>query len=309
MTRLRVEEAAERLHYIVSPSAASLASGRTRTIGLLTPSVNKWFFANAIDGAERALRAVGFDALLYTFNVDEDLRRPVVDPDVLRRRVDGVLVAGLPLSQEEAASLEALGVPLAFVGTGRDAHVTVRVDDDAVGRCAMAHLIGLGHRRVGHMTGVEDGDHFWSPTAVRRAAWAAALGEAGVVVEERWVAVGDYDLAGGRRAAHRLLDDDPTLTAFFAASDEMAMGAVLAARDRGLRIPEDLSIVGVDGHDLDELVQLTSVVQDPGAQGAAAARLLLGLIAAGQRWPHHGGPVLHPFRLVERGSTAPPRPY
>lgn len=311
VTRDRIQSVARELGYVASPSAASLASGRTRTIGLLTPWVDRWFYAHAIDGAERALREVGFDALLYTFDLSRDQSRPRVDPSVLRRRVDGILVVGMPLSREEVASLESLDLPLAFVGTGRHDHVTVRLDDDAAGRCATEHLLGLGHRRIGHITGPVGVEHSWSPPVARHAAWRVALEDACVAAEPGWAVDGAFDVNGGREAAHRLLDTHPEITALFAASDEMAMGAVLAARERGLDVPGELSVIGIDGHDLGELVGLTTVAQDPARQGAEAARLLLADIAL---WATPGADrvsgalqVLHATHLVTRSSTAPPR--
>jgi LacI family repressor for deo operon, udp, cdd, tsx, nupC, and nupG len=302
-TRRRVKEAAALLGYVASPSAASLASGRTRTIGLLTPWVNHWFFSNVIEGAERALRSQGFDALLYTFELSRHAPRRQVDPDVLRRRVDGVLVVGLPLDPGEIDALQSLGHPMIFIGSGVDGRVTVRLDDLATGREATEHLLALGHRRIGHVTGSPDDVTPMSPPVARREGWARALSAAGIDPDPRWEVHGHFDVEGGRESAHVLLGRCPGLTAVFAASDEMAMGVMLAARDLGLRVPQDLSVIGIDGHDLGELVGLTTMVQPALEQGATAATLLLGMIA--------GGPppatVVYPTTLLERWSTSSPR--
>lgn len=303
-TRERVRLAALRLGYVATPSAASLASGRMRTIGLLTPWVNRWFFANVIDGAERTLREVGFDALLYTFDITREEPRRAVDPGVLRRRVDATLVVGLPLRDGEVQALESLGRPLGFVGTGREDHLTVRLDDHAAGVQATQHLVDLGHRAIGHVSGTPDERQSWSPAGARRAGWVEVLTGSGSPPHPGWEVNGNFDVPGGRASTHTLLDAHPEITAVFAASDEMAMGAILAARDRGLRVPEDLSVIGIDGHDLGELVGLTTVSQDAFAQGAQATALLLELIAGGQT-PMQ---VIHPTRMVTRGSTGPRRP-
>ncbi|MBD5785911.1 LacI family DNA-binding transcriptional regulator [Cellulosimicrobium terreum] len=301
-TRLRVLAEAARLGYVPTPSAASLATGRTRTIGLLTPWVNRWFFANVIEGAERALRDLGYDVLLYTFDVRSAGDRRRVDPSVLRHRVDGTLVVGLPLDDSEVRSLVDLGRPLAFVGSGPADQVTVRLDDVATGRTATRHLLDLGHRVVGHVAGVPDLVSSWSPPVGRSEGYAQALAEAGLDYDPALEVNGDFDVEGGRRSTAALLDARPDVTAVFASSDEMAMGAILAARDRGLRVPEDLSVVGVDGHDLGELVGLTTIAQDAYQQGADAALLLMEMIG--------GAPVpaslTYPTELVRRASTAPP---
>jgi LacI family transcriptional regulator, repressor for deo operon, udp, cdd, tsx, nupC, and nupG len=302
-TRDRVLKVASELGYVPSPSASSLASGRTRTIGLLTPWVSHWFFANVIEGAERTLRAADFDALLYTFEVTGEGPRRRVDPSVLRRRVDGVLVVGLPLDGPEVADLAALGGPLVFVGSGPPGHITVRLDDEATARTAMEHLIGLGHRRIAHLTGDPADDAAFSPAVGRIAGWRAALEAAGLDAPPELEVHGHFDVRGARTAAARLLTEHPDVTAVFAASDEMAMGVVLAAGDVGRSVPADLSVVGIDGHDLGELVGLTTVAQDATYQGVTAASMLLELIAGGEV----PACVTFPTELLVRGSTGPAR--
>lgn len=296
-TRAKVRLVAEQLGYVPSRSASSLASGRTRTIGLLTPWVNQWFFANVIDGAERTLRASDFDALLYTFEVERGGPRRRVDPAVLRRRVDGILVVGLALDDAEVADLGALGQPMVFVGSGPPGTATVRVDDHRAAREATEHLLGLGHRRIAHLTVAPDGR--WSPAAERAAGWRAALRAAGVPASGSPEVHGHLDVPGARTAATRLLREQPDVTAVFAASDEVAMGVVLAAQDLGVRIPQDLSVIGVDGHHLGELVGLTTMAQDAADQGATAASMLLDLLT-GAVQPDE---VTFPTRLVVRRST------
>ncbi|HEY0189336.1 MAG TPA: LacI family DNA-binding transcriptional regulator [Cellulomonas sp.] len=301
-TRERVRRAADQLGYVASPSASSLASGRTRTIGLLSPWVAHWFFAQVIEGAERALRAEGFDALLYTFEVSRDLRRHRLDPDVLRRRVDGVLVVGLPMETPEVETLEALGYPIVFVGAGAPGRVTVGVDDVGTARQAVAHLAGLGHRVVAHLTGGADDTLPWSPAVRRAAGWRSEVRARGLDDAEGLVAHGYFDVAGGRASMHTLLDRRPDVTGVFAASDEIAMGAILAIRDRGLRVPEDVSVIGVDGHDMAEHLGLTTMAQNTHEQGMTAASMLLEMIT-GAPVPQE---VVFPTQLVQRSSTAPP---
>ncbi|HEY0119304.1 MAG TPA: LacI family DNA-binding transcriptional regulator [Cellulomonas sp.] len=310
-TRQRVLRAAADLGYVASPSAASLASGRTRTIGLLTPWVTRWFFSNVIEGAERRLRARDFDVLLSIFR-DDDESGLRFDPDALRRRVDGVLVVGMPLRGPELAALEALERPLVFIGPGARGHVTVGIDDVAAARTATAHLVGLGHRRIAHLTGSVRDDAPSSPAVRRTEGWQLALADAGfepdpgllqhVDAESGLLHTGHFGLEGGRHSLHQLLDRRPDVTAVFAASDEIAMGVLLGARERRLRVPDDLSVAGVDGHELSGLLGLTTVVQDALAQGSEAAELVLRL-AAGETVR---GEWLHPTRLVVRGSTAAP---
>lgn len=303
-TRLRVVRIAEELGYVASPSAASLASGRTRAIGLISPWVSRWFFSNVIEGAERALRTQGFDVLLYTFEIDRRSGRHRVDPSVLQRRVDGVLVVGLPLEPDEVEALRRLGYPMVCVGWGGYGLTTVRLDDRRTAREATEHLLGLGHRRIGHITGRPDDVQPWSPPVDRAVGWREALRAEGIEPEPGLEVHGHFDTAGGRASVHRLLDQAPDVTAVFAASDEMAMGAILGLRDRGLRVPDDVSVIGVDGHDMGEVVGLTTMAQDADAQGAAAAQLVLDMI----RGLTPPAEIVYPTTLVRRSSTAPPPP-
>ena len=302
-TRDRVRAAAAELGYVASPSAASLASGRTHTIGLISPSINRWFFANVIDGAERTLRAQGFDVLLYTFDSPGENPRARVDSDVLRRRVDGILVVGLPLAADEVAALLRLGRPLVCIGWGGHGQVTVRLDDRATAAAATNHLIALGHRRIAHLTGAPDDVAPSSPPVERAAGWRDALTAAGIDVDPALERHGQFTVEGGRAAMRELIATAPDLTAVFAASDEMAMGAILALREAGLTVPADVSVIGVDGHDLGELVGLTTLAQPASEQGAAAARIVLAMIG-GLVPPQE---IIMSTEFVERTSTAPPR--
>lgn len=302
-TRARVREVADRLGYVPSPSAASLVTGRTRTIAVVCPWVNHWFFANVIEGAEMTLRAEGFDVLLHTFDAERARPRPPLEVSSLRRRVDGVLVLGVPLEEEEIQAVVALGQPVIFIGTAGEGTVTVRLDDVQTGRDATAHLLALGHRRIGHLMGEPEGPARWNPGVQRQEGWAQALRAAGVDPDPSWVEPGRFDMATGRRALHRLLDRHPDVTAVFAASDEMAMGAVIAARERGLQVGRDLSIIGVDGHDSCQVLGLSTMAQPAVEQGQVAATMLLDMMT-GAPVPQD---VVFTTTLVQRESTAPPR--
>jgi LacI family transcriptional regulator, repressor for deo operon, udp, cdd, tsx, nupC, and nupG len=252
-----------------------------------------------IEGAERALRTSDYDALLHTFEVYRGGPRRRVDPSLLRRRVDGILVVGLPLHDDEIADLAALELPMVFVGSGPPDRILVRLDDRLAAHTATEHLIRLGHARIAHLTG-DPGDVItWSPAEERVVGWRTTMEAAGLVADLE--VHGYFDVAGARETARRLLSEHPDVTAVFAASDEMAMGVVLAAADLGLAVPADISVIGIDGHDLGALIGLTTVAQDAAEQGVRAATMLLDLVA--------GGAVpqvtTFPTRLVVRSSTGP----
>jgi len=302
-TRERVLRAAAALDYYPSPSAAMLASGRTRTIGLLTPSVARWFHANVIEGAERALRSAGFDVLLYAFEVDASMSRDRVDPTVLRRRVDGVLVVGLPVVESELEALTGLGVPLVFIGAGPPGQVRVHMDDAGGAGVVVDELVRAGHRRIGQVLGSPARHVPWSP-AVERARGAGERLAAAGIPDAGPAEQGDFTVEGGQAAAARLLDRaGDEVTAIFAHSDEMAFGVLTELGARGIRVPDDVSVAGIDGHDLSDLVGLATASQDAAGQGVVGATLVLDMIAG----TDVGAQVVFPVTWTPRRSVAAPR--
>jgi DNA-binding LacI/PurR family transcriptional regulator len=301
-TRDRVLAAVAELDYVPSPSAASLASGRTRTVGVLTPWVSRWYFGQVIEGIERTLHATRLDALLYQMAADRSPAPLRFEPSALQRRVDGIIVVGLPLEARELAALELLGHPIVGVGSGDPDHPQVRLDDIGTARHAVGFLADLGHRTIGMLAGDPSDDIAWSPGFLRQVGWREELTARGLEHGRELVADGQFTLDGGRRAGIALLRRRPDVTAVFAASDEMAMGLLLAANAVGRHVPADLSVVGVDGHELAEVVGLTTMAQDALAQGEQAALLMLDLLG--------GIPVerahVYSTRLVVRSSTAAP---
>jgi DNA-binding LacI/PurR family transcriptional regulator len=314
-TRLRVIDAANQLGYVVSASASSLASGKTRNVGVVMPFLNRWFFGSVLKGAHRTLTDAGYDLTLYHLDSEEfegpesgiDPRRSRLFSEVLlRKRVDALIAVSLELSEEELGRLRGLGKPLVGLGGPLNAVPTLCVDDIAVAKLATEHLLTLGHRQIAHISGFSTYPRDFHLPEHRRLGYETALSEAGIDVDPRLVRSGHFTIAGGYAVARQLLGDPQIKpTAIFAASDEMAFGAMLAARDVGKRVPEDLSVIGIDGHELSEFFGLTTIDQFPEVQGHRAANMLLRELE-----PHEAvsGPlnVDLPFELVVRKSTAAP---
>ncbi|AZS35511.1 HTH-type transcriptional regulator DegA [Microbacterium lemovicicum] len=368
VTRARVRAAAEVLGYVVSASASSLASGRARNIGVLLPYVDRWFFSTVLAGIAAELMRGGYDITLYSVTDDPVERRRVFETFVRRQRVDGVICVSIALEEEETRRLAELGLPLVALGGPHAGMTTLMVDDVAIGRFAAEHLLSLGHRRIAHIGARPEFDLDFHVPAQRRRGFEQALQDAAVPARADLFEPADFTVAGGHRAATRLLGESgggdalagssgggalagsgggdgsgsgsssraarrsaesipgPTAraapTAILAASDEMAIGALLAARDLGLRVPEDVSILGVDGHELGEFFGLTTIDQGPREQGERAAAAMLGVLDPRRPAPATGtdaraeasrrrrgagtvAPAPLPFRLVQRGSTGP----
>jgi LacI family repressor for deo operon, udp, cdd, tsx, nupC, and nupG len=305
-TRDRVLAAAEQLGYVVSSSASGLATGRTRNVGVVMPFLNRWFYSTVLEGAESALLEQGYDLTLYNLGGGADARASVFQHSLLRQRVDAVIAVSLELTADEVTRLLDLGKPVVGVGGPLPGVRTLSLDDVELARLATDHLIGLGHQRIAHIGGDHDLElDFHLPTN-RRIGYEHALLRAGLPIEERWFHAADFTIRGGYQAAKQLLGapyDRPT--AIFAASDEMAVGAILAARDLGLDVPRDVSVIGIDDHDLSEFFGLTTIAQYPALQGRMAVELLMGELHPDRREADTLN-VGIPHDLVVRSSTARP---
>ena len=303
-TRERVQQTALALGYVPSPSAAGLASGQTRTVAVVVPWVTRWFFGSVVEGAEEVLREHGYDLLLYSLAGSQDARDRVFRAGQLAKRVDAVLVLSLKPTEVELGRLEALGCPVTFVGADVPGWATVRIDDEAAARTATRHLIDLGHRRIAYVGGPGVLD-FTAPNA-REAGYRGSLREAGLPHDPGLEVDGAFTISGGTEAGMQLLSRPDRPTGIFAASDEMAIGVLRAARNLGLRVPQDVSLVGIDDHQLAAFFDLTTVAQPVLDQGRLAARQVLDALAAtrtGARW--QPAQVILPTHLLARGTTAP----
>ena len=307
MSKAKVEEAAARLGYVVSSNASSLASGRTRNIGVVIPFLNRWFFSSVLEGAQQALLRHGYDLTLYNLSGDGRERSSVFEHFLLRQRVDAVIAVSLELTEHEVERLHDLGKPLVGVGGPIPGVRTLTIDDVAVARLATEHLIALGHRRIAHIGGQLEFDlDFHLPTN-RRIGYEGALHDAGIEIDPRLFAAADFTIRGGYHAAKQLLGgphDRPT--AIFAASDEMAIGCILAARDLGMVVPRDVSIIGIDDYDLSDFFGLSTVAQFPRGQGEKAVEILMEQLEPGPDAAPAASMTQLPFELRVRSSTARP---
>jgi DNA-binding LacI/PurR family transcriptional regulator len=301
-TRERVAEVARRLEYVASPEASRLATGATRTIALVVPHIDRWYFGEMVNGLEEILREAGNDVLLYHVG-DPAGRHAFFEHLPARRKVDAVVVVAVPVTDHERRRLELMGVTIVAAG-GQDAtYPYVSIDDAAAVRQATEHLLRLGHRRIATITAV-DPDRVEQPARRGRTrGFYEAMAEAGVPVDEELVVTTTWGGVQAAEAMEKLLSVRELPTAVLAHSDEMALGAMRTIRRAGLRVPEDISVVGIDDHPLAELVDLTTVRQPVRDQGMHAAHLLLALL----RGEDPGRAQKLPTRVVVRSTTAPAR--
>ncbi|MDQ7879648.1 LacI family DNA-binding transcriptional regulator [Microbacterium sp. QXD-8] len=274
-TRARVRDAAATLGYVPTTSAVSLVTGRTQTVGVVMPSLDRWFFAQVLEGIQDALLERRYDLALYGAPPESAARREMFEHFLARKRFDGLIAVGIEPSARELERLVAFGKPVVAVGGYDVGTNAVSIDDQAAARIATEHLIGLGHREIVFLGGDPDGRRTSFGDGRRLHGYRIAMREAGLEASARHVQ-SEVALPGGYSAAVELLGDRRTRpTAIVGVCDEVAVGAIIAARRLGIRVPERLSVVGIDDHAYAEMFSLTTLQQRPHQQGRAAVQLLM----------------------------------
>lgn len=301
-TRERVREAIERLGYHPNHVARSLATRRTATIGLIISELTNALYPPVILGAEAACRQAQYSLLLANAPDAESERRAV---ELMRRKqVDGLIlfsVSFIDIANDHLLCAHEEGVPIVVINRTMPEGAPiprVMLDNFRGAYLATRHLVELGHRCIAHIAG--PANRFTGLD--RRAGYLAALAEAGLQSNSALVIEGDYSFESGYRAMHALLDHRPS--AVFIGGDAMALGALRAIRDAGLRVPDDLSLVAFGNPDFVHYATpaLTTVDLPIVEAGKIAVELLLERIAA----PEMPGEtrMLEP-RLLVRDSTIP----
>ncbi len=303
--RRAIEDAARRLGYRRHAVARALASNVTHTAGLIVGDIENPFFAAAARGLADVLEEAGYTILLA--NSDEDLEREARLVEAFRaRRVDGLVVApSVGTLTPHLTDLVAAGVPLVlFDRPVRGLKVdVVMVDNKQGARTAVEHLLALGHRRIGL---VSDSPEI-STSAERIEGYRAALRAAGLAVDDRFISVTGSTRADGYRGAQALLQQRRRPSAIFTANNMMSVGTLLALRDLGLRIPEDVALVGFDDLDWTTLIEpaLTVVRQPVQELGRRAGERLVARLRGDPTAPKR---IRLPTEFVVRGSCGEESP-
>jgi LacI family transcriptional regulator len=305
-TRSRVLAKVEELGYQRNAVARSLSLRRSHTLGIVIPDLMHSFFVEVIAGIEPVASARGYGLLLCSSS--EDPRKEKSELEMLRsRQVDGIVLASTHGSgtTELLQQLTKQGTTLVMID--RDDHPSVKchrvlTDDERVGQLATSHLLDLGRRAIAHIGG---------PAIVhakrREKGWREALRARGIKPSDEWIVRGGFMESEGYRAMKRLLAVRPKIDAVFAANDPSAIGAMKAIWEAGLRVPDDVAVVGVGDIALGDLlrVPLTTVGWSRKDQGRHAAELLLNgldddIAAEPQR-------IIIPPQLIVRESSGAPR--
>ncbi len=298
-TRWRVQRAAAELSFQPNVVARSLVSGRTRTIGLLTDELSGRFCVPVLLGVENAVGNQGMSVVLCDARGDA-IRRQHYIRTLLARQVDGFMILGE--SNDIRPSLgRDLPVPVVYV-YGDSPHpddLSVLADDAGGARLAADHLVALGRRHIGHITG----PHYYRAARDRAAALGTVLAEAGLRIASGEPLYGEWSRRWGRYATQMLLAADPAVDAICCGNDQIATGACDALHELGRRIPDDVAVTGYDNWDVyaaDCRPPLTTVDLNLEQLGATAAAHLIAALDGERR----SGVIRQPGRLVIRESTS-----
>ena len=275
--RQAVDHAIATLGFVPNPVARGLAGGRPLSVGVVTQAIDSPFYGGALRGIEDELSGAGYSPLFVSGHWNAAHEANCID--VLRsRRVDGIIVLTGRLSD---TALSTLAQSMPVVVTGRKLKApglaSLSFDNFEGGRLATEHLLQLGHRRIGFISG--DARH--PDTKERQRGYRAALEAAGVTPDPALVVPGRYTEDSGRLAVEQLLDSGAPFSALFAANDQMAFGAALGLHRRNLHVPQDVSLVGFDdvSSALFSIPPLSTVHHPVHELGQIAARAMLQLLA------------------------------
>ncbi|MBZ0277065.1 MAG: LacI family transcriptional regulator [Anaerolineae bacterium] len=300
-TRERVLRAMQQLNYQHNRVASSLRNRKTYTIGVLLPNSANPYFAELLAGIEAACFEQDYHIIMGNAN-DDPAREQSYLKVLLSRQVDGILLISTGAFADSIHLLRENKTPVVMVDRSTELTTVDELftDNQGGGHLATAHLLALGHRRIGCVTGPS----FLTPSAARVQGYRDAFAAVGEPLREEWIVTGDFQHAGGYRAAQKLLALDDTLTAIFACNDVMAIGVMAALQEAGLRVPQDVSVIGYDDIPLASYSnpRLTTIAQPARELGHLAVERLL------ERLDDPDVPArldMLPVTLVERDSCRP----
>jgi LacI family transcriptional regulator, galactose operon repressor len=299
-TRERVLKAVAQLSYEPNPIARSMISKRTGAIGVIVSFFTRPFNTEVLRGMEAVLARLGKELVLY--NVETDTQRDHYFSELAsHRRVDGLLILSLIPGDPVALRFKEAKMPVVLVDAYSPFHTSLVVDNIEGAYQAMMCLIQKGHRRIGFINGVIEGNFKFNQANDRLIGVHRAFGEADLLFEPELMLTSEWDRHGGKVAALQLLSREKRPTAIFAAADMQAVGVLEAAKDLNINVPEDLSVIGFDGIEIAELLGLSTIQQPMRQMGELGVSKLIEQVENPQRLPEL---IRFNTTLVERRTTS-----
>ena len=302
-TRQRVLEAISGLNYTPDPIARSMGKGRTGSLGVIVPFFTRPFQLEVLRGIEAATGRLGQELVIYNIETEEQ-RTHYFSRLPMRRKVDGLLLVSLRLEDEMLPSFHEANLPVVLLDAYSPIITSIVVTNVDGAYHAVKFLLEKGHRRIGFINGIIEGNFKFNQANDRLIGVHRAYGEAGIEFDPELMGTSTWSRQGGMEVARQLLALPDPPTAIFAGSDLQALGALEAARALGIAVPDQLSIMGFDGIELSELLEMTTMQQPMRQMGELGVERLMA---------HLDDPLL-PAELrrldtvlIERKTTGPVR--
>ncbi|ALS27431.1 catabolite control protein A [Paenibacillus sp. 32O-W] len=300
-TRKKVYEAIERLGYRPNAVARGLASKKTTTVGVVIPDISNAIFAEVARGIEDIANMYHYNIILCNSDKKKEKEIRVINT-LLEKQVDGLLFMGGAVTDEHLQAFKTANVPIVLCATTDENGVipSVDIDHEAAAYDAVSTLIAQGHKRIAMISGTLQDP---SVGFARFSGYKRALEQGGLKYDETLVRIGNYRYESGVEAMNYFLDLPEKPTAVFSATDEMAIGAIHAIQDHGLKVPGDISVISVDNSRMASMVrpQLTTVAQPMYDIGAVSMRLLTKLM---KKENVEQSKVVLPHEVISRQSVA-----
>ena len=280
-----------------------MISKRTNSLGVIVPFFTRPFFMEVLRGIETVSARLGRELILY--NVETDVQRDHYFAELpMRRKVDGLLIVSLTPDDAVARRLKDAGLPVVLIDAYSPSFTSLVVNNIEGAYAAVKFLIEQGHWRIGFINGQIEGNFKFNQANDRLIGLHRAFGEAGLLFEPELALTSEWSRIGGKQAALQLLSQHQRPTAIFAA-DMQAIGVLEAARELGIAVPDQLSVMGFDGIEGSELLELSTMQQPMQEMGEVAAAALVELIDNASRTPEL---IRFDTKLVGRRTTGPAPP-
>ncbi len=306
-TRKRVEKVARRLMYRPSHIARTLIQGRSCTLGVVGTGLEYYGPSRTLAGIQKQAEELGYISLLALVHQPDQMNVEKLIDELLSRHVDGIVWAVPEIAANRdwiKQEINRFPVPVVFLNMEPHPDLfVVAVDNRKGGYMVTRHLIDKGYRRIGLIAGPLE----WWEARQRKLGWQDALGQVGIAIQENRIVEGNWSPASGERAMRQLITQSPDIHAVFVTNDQMALGALRAARELGRQIPQDIAMVGFD--DIPESAyfhpSLSTVKQDTDELGSRAVKELVHLVEATQQGAERINPktvLLQPQLIVRESS-------
>ncbi|HYT37399.1 MAG TPA: substrate-binding domain-containing protein, partial [Ktedonobacteraceae bacterium] len=267
-----------------NPIARSMISKRTGAIGVIVPFFTRPFNTELLRAVQAALSRSGKELVLYDVETAAQRNHYLSELPMLHR-VDGLLLLSLPLEDSFAMDIKEAEIPVILIDTYSPFFTSLIVDNIEGAYKAVKYLIDLGHRLIGFINGVIEGNIKFNQANDRLIGLHRAFGEAGLLFEPELMLTSEWNRSGGKQAALQLLSQEKRPTAIFAASDMQAIGVLEAAKDLCINVPGELSVIGFDGLEVSELLELSTVQQPMRQMGELGVNKLIELMKNPQQLP------------------------